>query len=113
MDPLDLRRKNLKEPRLLAVLAAAAERFGWGKAKPGANRGFGIAGGKVLNARLSAYRVPRFGDVPALETVLLDRKDLPSTGAGETPIICVAPAVANAIADACGVRLRAMPMLKA
>ena len=41
--------------------------------------------GKILNDRLSEYRVPRFSDVPALETVLLDRKDIPSVGAGECP----------------------------
>ncbi|MDO8632756.1 MAG: molybdopterin-dependent oxidoreductase, partial [Phycisphaerales bacterium] len=34
--------------------------------------------GKVLNARFSQYRVPRFKDVPEIETVLLDRPDLPS-----------------------------------
>jgi isoquinoline 1-oxidoreductase len=68
--------------------------------------------GKVLNPRFSEYRVPRFDDVPPLETVILDRKDLPSVGAGETPIVCVAPAIANAIFDACGARLRSLPMLK-
>jgi isoquinoline 1-oxidoreductase len=67
--------------------------------------------GEILNASLRSYRVPRFRDAPALETVLLDRKDLPSEGAGETPIIAVAPAVANAIFQATGERLRAMPMV--
>ena len=52
--------------------------------------------GEILNPRLSQYRVPRFSDVPETEVVLLDRKDLPSAGAGETPIVCVAPAVAGA-----------------
>jgi CO/xanthine dehydrogenase Mo-binding subunit len=42
--------------------------------------------------------------------VLIDRKDLPSAGAGETPIVAVAPALANAIFDATGKRLRAMPL---
>jgi isoquinoline 1-oxidoreductase len=69
--------------------------------------------GKILNNRFSRYRVPRFSDVPlaALETVLVDRKDLPSAGAGETPIIAVAPALGNAIFAATGVRLRSLPML--
>ena len=67
--------------------------------------------GKILNARLSQYRVPRFGDVPGIEVVLLDRKDIPSAGAGETPIVGVAPAVGNAIFDATGVRLRSLPMV--
>ena len=36
-------------------------------------------------------------DAPAIEVVLLDRKDLPSAGAGETPIVCVAPAIGSAV----------------
>ena len=67
--------------------------------------------GKILNPRFSRYRVPRFRDLPALETVLLDRKDIPSAGAGETPIVAVAPAVANALFDATGVRLRSLPLV--
>jgi isoquinoline 1-oxidoreductase len=177
MDPLEFRLKNLKDERLRAVLQAAAKQFGWGKAKPAGDHGFGIAGGfekgsyvatcaevaidrssgkvhairlvtafecgavlnpdhlqnqvegavmmglggalfegiqfrdgKILNARFSRYRVPRFSDAPLLETVLLDRKDLPSAGAGETPIVAVAPAIGNAIFQAAGVRLRSLPM---
>ena len=67
--------------------------------------------GKILNPKLSQYRVPRFKDLPVIETVLLDRKDLPSAGAGECPMIGLAPAVANAIFDATGVRLRALPLV--
>ncbi len=67
--------------------------------------------GKILNPRFSRYRVPRFSDLPLLETILLDRKDLPSAGAGETPIVCLAPAVGNAIFNATGVRLRSLPMV--
>ena len=69
-----------------------------------------FADGKILNPRFSRYRVPRFSDVPPLETVLLDRKDLPSAGAGECPIVALAPAVGNAIFDATGVRLRSLPL---
>jgi isoquinoline 1-oxidoreductase len=67
--------------------------------------------GKILNGRLSRYRVPRFSDVPALDTVLLDRKDLPSAGAGECPMIGMAPAIANAIFAATGQRLRSLPLV--
>jgi len=67
--------------------------------------------GKILNDRLSQYRVPRFSDVPALETVLVDRKDIPSVGAGECPMVGLAPAIANAIFDATGARLRALPLI--
>jgi nicotinate dehydrogenase subunit B len=69
-----------------------------------------FADGKVLNANFAGYRVPRFRDMPVLETVLVNRKDLPSAGAGETPIVAVAPAVGNAIFHATGVRLRSLPM---
>ncbi|HET7772049.1 MAG TPA: molybdopterin cofactor-binding domain-containing protein, partial [Chloroflexota bacterium] len=69
-----------------------------------------FADGKLLNPRFSEYRVPRFSDLPELETVLLDRKDLPSAGAGETPIIAIAPAIANALYHATGQRVRSMPL---
>jgi len=176
LDPLAFRLKNLKDARLRAVFEAAARQFGWGRAKPAANHGFGIAGGsdkgsyvatcaeveldgsgklrivrlvtafecgaivnpdhlknqveggvamglggalfeaiefdegRILNASLSEYRVPRFSDMPVLETVLLDRKDLPSVGAGETPIVAVAPAIANAVFQLTGKRFRSLPM---
>jgi CO/xanthine dehydrogenase Mo-binding subunit len=66
--------------------------------------------GQILNGKFSKYRLPRFSDVPKIEIVLLDRKDLPSAGAGETPIVGLAPAVGNAIFDATGVRVRSMPL---
>jgi isoquinoline 1-oxidoreductase len=46
-----------------------------------------------------------------METILLNRQDLPSAGAGETPIVALAPAVGNAIFDATGTRLRSLPMI--
>jgi nicotinate dehydrogenase subunit B len=69
-----------------------------------------FADGVILNASLSDYRVPRLPDVPDVDVVLLDRPDEASAGGGETPIVAVAPAIANAIAAACGVRLRSMPL---
>ncbi len=70
-----------------------------------------FADGKVLNPRFSRYRVPRFSDLPKLETVLLDRRDLPSAGAGECPIVALAPAVSSAIYAATGQRLRSLPLV--
>jgi isoquinoline 1-oxidoreductase len=67
--------------------------------------------GRISNPRLSEYRVPRFHDVPPIEVILLDRRDLPSQGAGETPLIAVAPALANAIYDATGHRIRSLPLV--
>lgn len=178
MDPLEFRLKNLKDERFRAVYQAAAQKFGWGRAKTAPGQGFGIAGGfekggyvatcaevavdrstgdvkvarvitvfecgaivnpdnlrnqieganimglggalfeavefengRILNARFSDYRVPRFSDIPVLETVMLDRKDIPSAGAGETPIVGLAPALGNAIFDATGMRLRSLPLV--
>jgi nicotinate dehydrogenase subunit B len=178
MDPFELRMKNLKDPRLRAVLEATAEAFGWGRIKGLRDHGFGLAcgfekggyvatcaevavdratgqvkivrvieafecgaivnpdhlknqiegaivmavggalfesvgfeNGKITNARLSRYRVPRFSDAPYIEVLMLDRKDLPSAGAGETPIVTLAPAVGNAIFMATGVRLRSLPLV--
>src|SRR6266403_775645 len=178
MDPLDFRMKNLSNPRMRAVLEAAAKSFGWPRKKTGEGQGFGIAcgdekgsfvatfaeiavdkksnavqivrlveafecgaivnpdglrnqvigamiqglggalfeaiefeNGRIKNPRFSSYRVPRFRDVPEIEAVLLNRKDIPSAGAGETPIMAVAPAIGNAIFDATGVRLNNLPMV--
>ena len=68
------------------------------------------AAGKITNPHFSKYRVPRFADAPVIEVVLVDRKDLPSAGAGETPIVGIAPAIGNAIFAATGLRLNALPM---
>ncbi len=184
IDSLEFRLKNTRDERLRAVLTAAANKFGWGKSKPAANHGFGLAcgfekggyvatcaeiaiepattkedpknkrvrivrvveafdcgaivnplqlknqiegaitqgiggalfesiqfeNGKILNPKFSSYRVPRFSDLPMIEVVLVDRKDIPSAGAGETPIVGLAPAVANAIFNATGTRLRSLPL---
>ncbi|MBI4905757.1 MAG: molybdopterin-dependent oxidoreductase [Acidobacteria bacterium] len=69
-----------------------------------------FAGGKLKNGSFARYKVPRFKDVPTLDVVLLDRPDLAPAGAGETPIIAVAPAIANAAFHAYGERRRAMPV---
>ena len=177
MDPLEFRLKNLEDQRIVAVLKAAAKKFGWGQSQSGPGTGFGLACGKdkgghiatcaevsidrngtvqvlrvvaafecgaivnpdqlknqvegcivqglggalfesvefgegrIQNPFFSTYRVPRFGDLPELEVVLLDRKDLPSAGGGETPISVIAPAIGNAIFAATGIRLRSLPMV--
>ncbi|HEY5211958.1 MAG TPA: molybdopterin cofactor-binding domain-containing protein [Acidobacteriaceae bacterium] len=69
-----------------------------------------FADGRILNPFFAQYRLPRFSDTPQIEVVLIDRKDLPSAGAGETGLVGLAPAVGNAIFAASGIRLRNMPM---
>jgi len=66
--------------------------------------------GRITNPHFASYRVPRFRDVPEIEAVLIDRKDIPSAGAGETPMLGIAPAIGNAIFDATGVRLNGLPL---
>lgn len=65
--------------------------------------------GRITNPRFSRYRVPRFRDVPKIDLVFLDKRDAAPVGAGETPIIAVAPAMANAIYGATGRRVRSLP----
>jgi isoquinoline 1-oxidoreductase len=174
-DPLDFRLAHLDDERMIAVLNACAERFGWKTYSEADKHGIGIACGtekgsyvataveiaivndkikvlravtayecgKVLNPRLlqlqidgavlqglggalfeaveyrdgkcetfafSSYRLPRYSDTPVLETVVLDRPDLPSAGAGETPIIAIAPAINGALLMANGSQRRSMPI---
>ena len=177
VDPVELRLRNLSEPRQRAVVEAAAQRAGWQSFKSRRGEGLGIAcgvekgsyvataaeaavaasgvvhlkrlvvayecgaivnpdglrnqvegaviqgiggalferllfeNGRVTNGRFESYRVPRCADIPPIEIVLLDRRDLPSAGAGETPIVAVAPAIGNAIFAASGVRLRSLPLI--
>lgn len=137
-DKLEFRLKNLVEPRMKAVLEAAAEKFGWKNKAVPANHGIGLAcgeekgsyvatcaeiaveggevrvvhavtafecgavinprhlesqvfgsvvqglggalferidfeKGRILNARFSGYRVPRFSDMPKIDTVIINR----------------------------------------
>jgi isoquinoline 1-oxidoreductase len=61
--------------------------------------------------RLSQYRVPRFTDIPAVDVQIIDRRDVPSAGAGESPITLTAPALAAAMSAATGARRRSLPLL--
>lgn len=178
-DPLSFRLQNLEDERMINVLKAAAEKFGWGKpVAPG--HGVGIAcgdekgsyiatcaevaidpdpethgvkvlrvvaafecgpiinpnhlenqiqgsviqgmggalfewidfkNGKIINPAFSTYRVPRFSDIPKLEVVMLNKTDIPSVGAGETPILGIAPAIRNAIDNATSKKLYTLPLI--
>ena len=69
-----------------------------------------FAGGKILTDGFATYRVPRFKDMPKIHVHLVDNPDIPSAGGGETPLIAVAPAIANAVSAATGLRIRSMPI---
>lgn len=173
-DALDFRMAHLSDERMVAVLNACAEKFGWKTYSVADKHGIGIACGtekgsyvataveivvgeeirvlravtayecgKVLNPRLlqlqidgavlqglggalfeaveyrdgkcetfafSSYRLPRYSDTPVLETVVLDRPDLPPAGAGETPIMAIAPAINGALLMATGAQRHHMPL---
>jgi CO/xanthine dehydrogenase Mo-binding subunit len=56
-----------------------------------------------------SYPVIRFHDIPDVDIHLINRPELDARGAAETPIVVVPAAIANAIFDATGVRLREIP----
>jgi CO/xanthine dehydrogenase Mo-binding subunit len=70
--------------------------------------------GKVLTTNLGDYRIPTIGDVPPLETVLIEDPTGPGPFAakqiGENGIVATAAAVANALDDAVGVRIYDLPL---
>jgi xanthine dehydrogenase YagR molybdenum-binding subunit len=73
--------------------------------------------GVVINDDLENYKIPTQMDLPEIVPEMIDRPDiqannLGSKGIGEPPIIPTAPAIANAIADALGVRIRELPITR-
>jgi CO/xanthine dehydrogenase Mo-binding subunit len=65
---------------------------------------------KVTSVDWQTYMsLPVGFEVPVIETVLIDRRDVEANGAGETAITVIAAAVGNAIFDATGTRLREVP----
>ncbi|MFN8524449.1 MAG: molybdopterin cofactor-binding domain-containing protein [Chloroflexota bacterium] len=178
-DPVDFRLRHLSDPRALAVVKAAAERFGWtartAPSRGGTGVGFAFARYENVNAYAAgavevsvnasgrvrvnrvviahecgliinpdglrnqiegnviqgisralfeevtfdqsrvrstdwrSYPILKFSDVPTLDVVLLDRPDQPAVGAGEPTVLVLPPAIANAVFDATGARVRDMP----
>jgi len=70
--------------------------------------------GRVTSTSFGEYKVPNMQDIPMLHTLILESESGPgpyhSKGIGENPIGPVAPAIANAVADAVGVRIRDLPI---
>jgi xanthine dehydrogenase molybdenum-binding subunit len=73
-----------------------------------------VEDGRVTNLSFGDYKVPTINDIPVLNTVLLASEDgfapYNVKGIGEHPTIPVAPAIANAVQDACGIRIRDLPI---
>jgi CO/xanthine dehydrogenase Mo-binding subunit len=183
VDAVEFRVRHLDDPRALAVIHTAADRFGWvdWPRKPGAGRGFAYARYKTLaayaavamdvqverasgdvrvgrvvvavdsgdavnpdgirnqmeggvvqslswtlfervtydDARItsrdwSGYPILRFPDLPqAIEVHVVDHPGAPFLGTGEAAQGVTAAALANAIADATGVRVRDLPFERA
>jgi CO/xanthine dehydrogenase Mo-binding subunit len=70
--------------------------------------------GRVSTVSFGDYKIPGVSDIPRLETVILESDHGPgpyhARGIGENPCGCVAPAIANAVADASGVRIQDLPI---
>ena len=70
--------------------------------------------GRVASVHFGDYKIPNVKDIPELKTVVLVSESGPgpynARGIGENPIGPVAPAIANAVEDAVGVRIRDLPI---
>ena len=66
--------------------------------------------GKLFDLNFDSYEIPRFTWLPKIETVLIDNQGLAPQGCGEPAIVCMGAVIANAVYDACGARLRQLPM---
>ncbi len=64
---------------------------------------------RVLSVDWASYPILRFSDLPKLEIELIDRPNEPPLGAGEAACAAVGAALANAVHDATGTRLRTVP----
>jgi CO/xanthine dehydrogenase Mo-binding subunit len=73
-----------------------------------------VEDGRVTNLSFGDYKLPTMPDAPPLTTVLVESANgvgpYRIKGIGESPLTPVAPAIANAVADAIGVRIRDLPL---
>jgi nicotinate dehydrogenase subunit B len=67
---------------------------------------------RVTSVDWASYPILRATETPALDVILIDRRDQPLLGAGEAATAPVAAALANAVFDAAGVRLRTVPFTR-
>jgi isoquinoline 1-oxidoreductase len=69
--------------------------------------------GRVLSRSFASYAIPTFRDAPDVEIALVSNSELPPQGEGTAAFCAVAPALANAVFDATGKRLRDLPLAPA
>jgi CO/xanthine dehydrogenase Mo-binding subunit len=93
-----------------------------GQIRGGAMQGVGyglmeemiVSAGVVTNPSFADYKIPTMADIPDMQVLSLESEDgvgpFNIKGIGENPFSPVAPAIANAIADAVGVRVTALPL---
>jgi len=71
-------------------------------------------GPNPANPTLMDYKVPGALDIPEITPIIVEHPEpsgpFGAKGIGEPPLVPVAPAIANAVADARGIRMRALPM---
>ncbi len=65
---------------------------------------------RITSNSWETYPILKFSEVPTIEVELIDRTDAPTLGAGEAVQGPIAAAIANAVSDALGVRIRALPL---
>ena len=70
--------------------------------------------GRPANDNLRDYKVPTALDIPEIQAVIIEEPDLQgpfgAKGVGEPPIVATAPAIANAVEDGLGIRIRKLPL---
>ena len=70
--------------------------------------------GRIMNASFADYKIPTMRDIPAAESIIVEKayasEPYGAKGVGEMSVFGIAPAIANAIARATGVRIKELPM---
>jgi xanthine dehydrogenase molybdenum-binding subunit len=122
---VDLHTGVVKVLRLTAVhdIGRVINRLGAeGQVEGGVSMGLGYAlceeldvrGGRVMNPSFREYKLMTSPDMPEIDIVFIETMDAEgpygAKGIGEAPAICTAPAVANAVRHATGLRCTTLPL---
>jgi isoquinoline 1-oxidoreductase beta subunit len=95
------------QPKNIVAQVESAMTFGLGAA---ITEQINVKDGVIAEANFDSYRIMRMADVPPMEVAVVVSEH-PPTGVGEAGVPVVAPAIANAVAQLTGKRLRELPML--